>query len=295
MSNCDRDQLFSFHIQCTFFKSFLVELNEGFERVRFEVANFFNALVQSVRIKANKIWLHIILTLFSFQDVPRITCCVRVTYSLILIDTGSIHLLVSAMLFFITFCVIHSRQSDKSAIFWPSSSAYGVLFPEQSCPLYSEGRSMDFDYSPEENCSAKSYGLGWRRIFPKSITQKRLRRLTKTLASRSGLNGRKNCMPPVWSGAHWPKEYGGRGATVVEQAIYQQDMARVRAPGVANPLGISIVGPTLIHWGTEEQKRATFRPSSTAKKSGVRDIPNPVPGRISPRCKRAPLRRATIL
>src|SRR5256886_7260577 len=58
-----------------------------------------------------------------------------------------------------------------------------------------------------------------------------------------------------WVGIHWPTAYGGRGATVVEQTIYQQEMARVRVPGVANPLGISIVGPTLMHWGTEEQKK----------------------------------------
>ncbi|MGH8007206.1 MAG: acyl-CoA dehydrogenase family protein, partial [Candidatus Binatia bacterium] len=58
-----------------------------------------------------------------------------------------------------------------------------------------------------------------------------------------------------WVGMHWPKEYGGRGATVIEQTIYQQEMARVRAPGLANFMGISIVGPTLMHWGTEDQKK----------------------------------------
>jgi alkylation response protein AidB-like acyl-CoA dehydrogenase len=58
-----------------------------------------------------------------------------------------------------------------------------------------------------------------------------------------------------WVGIHWPKEYGGRGATLVQQAIYAQEMTRARAPQVANSLGISIVGPTLIEHGTEEQKR----------------------------------------
>src|SRR5919199_5719204 len=58
-----------------------------------------------------------------------------------------------------------------------------------------------------------------------------------------------------WVGINWPKEYGGQGATLIQQAIYAQEMARARAPQPANGLGISIVGPTLIHHGTEEQKK----------------------------------------
>src|SRR6185369_9044376 len=56
-------------------------------------------------------------------------------------------------------------------------------------------------------------------------------------------------------GIHWPTAYGGRGATVTEQTIYRQEMVRARMPEVANLMGIRIAGPTLIHWGTEEQKR----------------------------------------
>jgi alkylation response protein AidB-like acyl-CoA dehydrogenase len=58
-----------------------------------------------------------------------------------------------------------------------------------------------------------------------------------------------------WVGISWPKEYGGQGATLIQQAIYAQEMARARAPQPANGLGISIVGPTLMHHGTEEQKK----------------------------------------
>lgn len=56
-------------------------------------------------------------------------------------------------------------------------------------------------------------------------------------------------------GMGWPKEYGGREARPMEQAIVGEEMARVNAPAGVNGLGISIVGPTLIHHGTEEQKR----------------------------------------
>lgn len=59
-----------------------------------------------------------------------------------------------------------------------------------------------------------------------------------------------------WTGLNWPKEYGGRGATVIEQHIFNQELGRARAPMAAiNFIGVAMVGPTIIHWGTEEQKK----------------------------------------
>jgi alkylation response protein AidB-like acyl-CoA dehydrogenase len=58
-----------------------------------------------------------------------------------------------------------------------------------------------------------------------------------------------------WAGIHWPREYGGRGATLIEQAVFQQEMARAKAPPLANSLGLMIVGPTLMGHGTEAQKK----------------------------------------
>lgn len=58
-----------------------------------------------------------------------------------------------------------------------------------------------------------------------------------------------------WAGIHWPKEYGGRGATLLEQAVFQQELARVKAPQMANTLGLMIVGPTLMAHGSEAQKK----------------------------------------
>ncbi|MGH7935078.1 MAG: acyl-CoA dehydrogenase [Candidatus Binataceae bacterium] len=58
-----------------------------------------------------------------------------------------------------------------------------------------------------------------------------------------------------WVGVSWPKEYGGRGATLEQQVVYNEEMVRANAPSLVNGLGIMLVGPTLIHWGSEEQKR----------------------------------------
>jgi len=58
-----------------------------------------------------------------------------------------------------------------------------------------------------------------------------------------------------WCGLSWPREYGGGGATWVEQAIYNEEMARTQAPELINKVGVNNVGPTLINYGSEEQKR----------------------------------------
>ncbi len=56
-------------------------------------------------------------------------------------------------------------------------------------------------------------------------------------------------------GMAWPKEYGGQGASQVEMAIFNEEVARFRAPGPLNVLGLSMAGPTIITHGTEEQKK----------------------------------------
>ena len=58
-----------------------------------------------------------------------------------------------------------------------------------------------------------------------------------------------------WVGIHWPRAYGGRGASVVEHYIFQEEMAAARAPEIVNRIGVNLVGPTLIAHGTEEQRR----------------------------------------
>jgi alkylation response protein AidB-like acyl-CoA dehydrogenase len=58
-----------------------------------------------------------------------------------------------------------------------------------------------------------------------------------------------------WMCIHWPKEFGGRGATLLQQLIYQQELDRAKAPPVVNFQGIARVGPTLMQWGTPEQKQ----------------------------------------
>src|ERR671917_264480 len=63
-----------------------------------------------------------------------------------------------------------------------------------------------------------------------------------------------------WAGVSWPKEYGGRGATQIEQAIFGEEMARAKAPSPANVLGLVMGGPVVIAHGTDEQKQRYLEP-----------------------------------
>jgi len=58
-----------------------------------------------------------------------------------------------------------------------------------------------------------------------------------------------------WVGIHWPSEYGGRGASPVQVAIFNMEYARSRALQPINRVGINLAGPTLLAHGTEAQKQ----------------------------------------
>jgi alkylation response protein AidB-like acyl-CoA dehydrogenase len=58
-----------------------------------------------------------------------------------------------------------------------------------------------------------------------------------------------------WICASWPKEYGGKGLSLIEQVVLNEEFARRDAPMRADFFGDTLVGPTILQWGTEEQKK----------------------------------------
>jgi alkylation response protein AidB-like acyl-CoA dehydrogenase len=56
-------------------------------------------------------------------------------------------------------------------------------------------------------------------------------------------------------GIAWPAEYGGQGKTIIESAIFNEEIARAGAPAPLNELGLSMGGPTILEHGTDEQKK----------------------------------------
>ena len=85
----------------------------------------------------------------------------------------------------------------------------------------------------------------------------------KTLAERKAWH--RKLYEAGYVGMLWPKEYGGWGATAMQQAIVQDEMARIQAPPAINGLGIGFIGPTIIVHGTEAQKQRYLKKMLTAE------------------------------
>jgi alkylation response protein AidB-like acyl-CoA dehydrogenase len=63
-----------------------------------------------------------------------------------------------------------------------------------------------------------------------------------------------------WAGISWPEEYGGKGATLIEQAIFNEELGRQRVPLPANVLGLVMGGPVVIAHGNQDQKERYLDP-----------------------------------
>src|SRR5712692_3384569 len=115
---------------------------------------------------------------------------------------------------------------------------------------------MDFNYSEEAEAFRRDFRAWLNANLPKS-------RLKNDLPTEFGadndyqfhLEWHKKMHSGGWVGVSWPREYGGRGATLEQQVVYNEEMTRANAPGIVNGLGIMLVGPTLIQWATEAQKQ----------------------------------------
>ncbi|HTR74803.1 MAG TPA: acyl-CoA dehydrogenase family protein [Solirubrobacterales bacterium] len=81
-----------------------------------------------------------------------------------------------------------------------------------------------------------------------------------------------------WAGISWPKEYGGRGATMIEQAIFTGEAAAQEAPSPANVLGLAMGGPVVIAHGTEAQKERYLEPILTGEEIWCQGFSEPESG-----------------
>jgi alkylation response protein AidB-like acyl-CoA dehydrogenase len=81
-----------------------------------------------------------------------------------------------------------------------------------------------------------------------------------------------------YAGLSWPEEFGGRGATLIEQAIFGEEMARAKAPSTANVLGLVMGGPVVIAHGTEEQKKRYLEPILSAEEIWCQGFSEPDAG-----------------
>jgi len=81
-----------------------------------------------------------------------------------------------------------------------------------------------------------------------------------------------------WAAVQWPREYGGRGATLTESAIFFEELGRAGTPQPANVLGVLLAGPTLMAWGTDEQKERHLTPILSAEEIWCQGFSEPDAG-----------------
>ena len=81
-----------------------------------------------------------------------------------------------------------------------------------------------------------------------------------------------------WAGIAWPKEYGGRGATLLEQTIFFTEMARADVPRPANILGLVMGGPVVMAHGDESQKERFLEPILSAEEIWCQGFSEPESG-----------------
>jgi alkylation response protein AidB-like acyl-CoA dehydrogenase len=113
---------------------------------------------------------------------------------------------------------------------------------------------MDFDLSPAERAFRDELRAWLRANRPAWAGGD-----DEDATSRSWLERRTTWQRQLYDagyvGLNWPREYGGRGATLMEQIIFAQELIEARAPGPINVIGLGMGGPVIIAHGTEEQKR----------------------------------------
>ncbi len=114
---------------------------------------------------------------------------------------------------------------------------------------------MDFNFTPEEETFRQELRTWLEANLPESYDPQEFDRIDAHARFEFQRAWQKKAYDAGWVGIHWPKEYGGRGASLMEMFIYNQEMYRAHAPRFANTLGLIMSGPTVFHWGTEEQKK----------------------------------------
>jgi alkylation response protein AidB-like acyl-CoA dehydrogenase len=117
---------------------------------------------------------------------------------------------------------------------------------------------MDFEFTPEQEQFRNEFRAWMEANVPEDLkgdyepidsTPPDWKRFHKRAAFQ------KKMYEAGWMGIWWPREYGGRGASLIEQVIHGQEFKRARAPLPVNFAPINQWGPTLIHFGTPAQKQ----------------------------------------
>ncbi len=122
---------------------------------------------------------------------------------------------------------------------------------------------MDFKFTEEQLALRKEFEDFFREVMTKEAPPGWEAGLESTYATEEGWNFHRSMAKRLgekgWLSRPWPKEYGGQNAPIIEQLLFSEVRGYCRAPGV-DVFGIGMLAPTLLMWGTEEQKQKHLPP-----------------------------------
>src|SRR2546426_5454813 len=115
---------------------------------------------------------------------------------------------------------------------------------------------MDFDFTPEQEAFRKEVRHWLETNLPDDL---RGRAFAASRADHEEVRKLRAWQKKMYEGGYvgidWPREFGGRGASIVEVIILYQEMARAESPQIVNRGGVSMLRPTLMKHGTAAQQK----------------------------------------
>src|SRR5271166_2868756 len=128
------------------------------------------------------------------------------------------------------------------------------------CEDTAQNQTVDLKLSPDEEAFRQEIRSWFEQNLEPQWREPRLRSLSHDDAAAICLQWQKKLGATGLLGLAWPREYGGRGATLMQQAIYMMEAHRAEAPPTVDRAGLRLLGPVLMEIGTPEQKERFLAP-----------------------------------
>ncbi len=117
-------------------------------------------------------------------------------------------------------------------------------------------RGMDLTYTPEQE-ALRAEVRAW---LTEHVPAEPLPSMDTATGFEAHREWERTLNAGGWGQVSWPVEYGGRGLDLLEWLVFEDEYYAAGAPGRVNQNGIFLLGPTLMEWGTDEQKSRWLPP-----------------------------------
>src|SRR5215472_6774055 len=114
---------------------------------------------------------------------------------------------------------------------------------------------MDFNYTAEEEALRADFRAGLQNNLQYAVPMREPPADKAAGDWEARIQWHRKLNEGGWMAISWPREYGGRGAGILQNIVYHEELERAGTAAPFTGFGIPLLGPTLIHWGTAEQKR----------------------------------------